>query len=300
MTDVQSLRIENGFKLTKVGVLGVAKPVQVRRPGRTTTLTVAFDVFVDLPANQKGSHLSRNIEAIAELVDESVREPVSGLEDLCADLAQALLAKHDYASYAEVHAAGDYFLEKTTPLGRRSLERYRLLAEAHARRENGPQVRRSVGVEVIGMTACPCAMETIQAERRRRDPTAPEGGDGPTITHNQRNITFVQVEVPEDGEIEADDLIAIAEASVSAPTYEFLKRPDEGRLVEEAHGNPKFVEDVVRDVLARLLDRYPTLPDETPVRVRSESEESIHKHNAFAERITTFGELRARYGSRKD
>jgi len=60
-----------------------------------------------------------------------------------------------------------------------------------------------------------------------------------------------------------------------------------------AHRNPKFVEDVVRDVLERLLKRYPKMPDSTQVRVKSEAEESIHKHNAFAERSTTFGELRA-------
>ncbi|HLQ41474.1 MAG TPA: GTP cyclohydrolase, FolE2/MptA family, partial [Thermoplasmata archaeon] len=85
----------------------------------------------------------------------------------------------------------------------------------------------------------------------------------------------------------------IVEESLSAPTYGLLKRPDEGRLVEMAHRNPKFVEDVVRDVLDRLLKRYPKMPDTTWVRVKSEAEESIHKHNALAERSTTFGELRA-------
>src|SRR5216117_4414353 len=80
---------------------------------------------------------------------------------------------------------------------------------------------------------------------------------------------------------------------LSAPTFGLLKRPDEGRLVEMAHRNPKFVEDVVRDVLERLLKRYPKMPDGTWVRVNSEAEESIHKHNALAERSTTFGELRS-------
>src|SRR5438876_11558931 len=64
-------------------------------------------------------------------------------------------------------------------------------------------------------------------------------------------------------------------------------------MVEMAHRNPKFVEDVVRAVLVRLLKRYPKMPDTAWVRVKSEAEESIHKHNAFAERSTTFGELRA-------
>ena len=93
--------------------------------------------------------------------------------------------------------------------------------------------------------------------------------------------------------VKPGELIDIVEASMSAPTYGLLKRPDEGKLVEMAHRNPKFVEDVVREVLERLRARYPKMPDSAWVRVKSESEESIHKHNAFAERSTTFGELRA-------
>jgi GTP cyclohydrolase-4 len=115
----------------------------------------------------------------------------------------------------------------------------------------------------------------------------------PIITHNQRNRTTLIVQEPPDHDVEADDLIDIVEESLSAPTYGLLKRPDEGRLVEMAHRNPKFVEDVVREVLDRILRRYPKMPDATWVRVTSEAEESIHKHNAFAERSTTFYELRA-------
>src|SRR5207247_4817070 len=85
----------------------------------------------------------------------------------------------------------------------------------------------------------------------------------------------------------------VVEDSLSAAALGLLKRPDEGRLVEMAHRNPKFVEAVVRDVLERLLKRYPKMPDGTWVRVKSEAEESIHKHNALAERSTTFGELRS-------
>jgi len=115
----------------------------------------------------------------------------------------------------------------------------------------------------------------------------------PIITHNQRNRTTAILQEPPGHEIEADELVDIVEESLSAPTFGLLKRPDEGRLVEMAHRNPKFVEDVVREVLDRLLKRYPKMPDTAWVRVKSEAEESIHKHNAFAERSTTFGELRA-------
>ena len=79
---------------------------------------------------------------------------------------------------------------------------------------------------------------------------------------------------------------------MSSPTFELLKRTDEKEVVLQAHKNPKFVEDVVRDMLTRVLKQYGSLPDETCVIAKSESLESIHKHNAFAERVTTVGELK--------
>jgi GTP cyclohydrolase-4 len=102
------------------------------------------------------------------------------------------------------------------------------------------------------------------------------------------------VEVPERVEIEADDLIDIVEGSLSSPTYGILKRKDEAKVVLKAHEHPKFVEDVVRDILGKVLRKYKNLDDSVHVTVRSESEESIHKHNAFAERVTTLGELRSK------
>jgi GTP cyclohydrolase-4 len=289
---VQGEKVANAFRLNKVGVTGVLKPVQVRRPSREVTLTTTLDVFVDLPPDQKGSHLSRNLEAINEVVDRSVRDPVGSLEELTETIARSLLKRHDYATTSEVWATADYFLERTSPWGRTSLESYRLVARANARR-GSRDVERSIGVEVVGMTACPCAMETVREDLLKEHPEVARWPDGvPIITHNQRNRTTLILQESPGHEVEADDLIDLVEDSLSAPTYGLLKRPDEARLVEMAHRNPKFVEDVVRDVLDRLLKRYPKMPDETWIRVKSEAEESIHKHNAFAERSTTFGELR--------
>ena len=290
--DVQSERPANSFRLEKVGVRGVMKPVQVSRTGHTVTLPTTFDVFVDVPASQRGSHLSRHLEVIGEIVDASVRSNVPSLEDLAGTIATTLLKRHETATQSEVWARADYFLERTSPWGRKSLEPYRLVAKATADRGRSVQTHRAVGVEVVGMTACPCAMETIR-DGLASTP-APRGvPDGlPLITHNQRNRTTVMLDVPEGHEVEADDLIEIVESSLSSPTYELLKRPEEGKLVEAAHRKPRFVEDVVREVLARILKRYSDLPDPALVSVKSESDESIHKHNAYAERTTTLGELR--------
>ncbi len=288
--DVQSWPAELRFKLTRVGVTGVKKPVDVTRSDGTITLTANFDIYVDLPSTMKGSHLSRNLEVVNEIVEESVRAPVSSLEDLCSDIARRLLTRHEYASCSEVKTKADYFLERQTPLGKKTTEHYLLMATAHARRDSDIALLKSIGVEVVGMTACPCAMETIRHNLDLEGRLS--GPDTPIITHNQRNRTTLLIEVPEGFEVEANDLIDMVEESLSAPTYEILKRADEAEVVKRAHEEPRFVEDVVREILTRLLKRYADFPDQTQVWVRSNSEESIHKHNAEAERITTLGELR--------
>ncbi|HSV42280.1 MAG TPA: GTP cyclohydrolase MptA [Methanomassiliicoccales archaeon] len=288
LSDVQGRRLTNGFMLSRVGVTEVKKPVQISRGGKTVTLICTIDVFVDLPSSQKGSHLSRNLEVISEVVEICLSQPVKGLEELAATICRELLERHEYATFSEAIVKADYFLERTVPSGRKTMESYNLLARAVKSRGNG--LKKMIGVEVVGMTACPCAMETVRDLQKGN--LRFNGESGPNITHNQRNITTVMMEVPEEYEVEANDLIDIVERSFSSPTYEILKRAEEAQVVIVAHDNPKFVEDVVRTNLMHILTKYKELPDDVLVTVRSESQESIHKHNAFAERVTTLGEIR--------
>jgi len=285
--DVQNRKVDASFKLTRVGVTGVKKPVRIKRKGDIAlindTLNCTIDVFVDLPADQRGSHLSRNLEILRETVDESVKKPASGIETLAADICKKLLSRHEYADTAEVLIIAEYFRKNRTPNGRETLEMYTLIGEASAVRNEG--ISKTIGVEVIGMTACPCAQETVGNALKCKSDVA-------VMTHNQRNICTVSMTMDERVNVEANDLIDIVEASFSSPTYEILKRDDEAAVVINAHNNPKFVEDVVRDVLKKIVEKYSKLPDDVYLTVRSESEESIHKHNAFAERQTTLGDLR--------
>jgi len=276
LPDVQSWKPEASFRLTRVGIRGIKKPVCIKRNGRVVNLIPTLDLFVDLPASRKGSDLSRNAEIIEEIVDESVRQPSYSLEDLCERIAEKLLQRHEYASCAEVRSIADYFLDRSTPSGRKTMEPYKIMARAVKEREG--ETKKFIGVEVIGMTACPCAMENIRKAY------------GEKYTHNQRNVATLIIQ--NDGSVDADDLIEIAERAMSSPTYEILKRKDEMEVVRHAHENPKFVEDVVRDMLKQILEKYSNLPDDFIVIARSESFESIHKHNAYAERTTTLGELR--------
>jgi len=285
--DVQNRRVDTGFRLTRVGVTGVKKPVRIEREGDISlindTLNCTIDVFVDLPAEQRGSHLSRNLEILRDIVDDSVRKPVTGIETLAVDICKKLLNKHEYADVAEVMMTAEYFRNNKTPNGRDTLEIYTLFGEAAAVRGKG--ILKTIGVEVIGMTACPCAQETVGNALGCK-------GNVAVMSHNQRNICTVSMTMDEKIDVEANDLIDIVEASFSSPTYEILKRDDEAAVVINAHNNPKFVEDVVRDVLKKIVERYPKLPNDVFLTVRSESEESIHKHNAFAERQTLLGDLR--------
>ncbi len=290
-TDVQSRLVEKKFKLTRVGVTGVKKPIVVQRPWGENTLNAVIDIYVDLPSDQKGSHMSRNLEITSEVVDNTVREPVKGLENLSASICELLLERHEYASYSEVEINSDYFLEKESPKGKKSLENYQIKAKAEGFRDE--EIVKYIGVEVVGWNACPCAMEGAREKFKKEYPEIKEELEKiPFITHNQRNNTTLMMEVPEDKDVEVNDLIEIIEGALSSPTHEILKRDDETEIVIQAHENPKFVEDVVRDILSEILERYADFPDHIHVEVKSESEESIHKHNAMAERVTTFGELR--------
>ena len=308
LPDVQSRRAEKPYRLTRVGVTGVVKPVRVSRGGHANHLVATFDVSVDLPAEQRGTHMSRNIEVVNRVIDEHVRKETASLEDLASGIAHALLERHEYAAEAEAEVTAGYFRERKTPQNHApTLERYQLYANATVARGGGET--RSIGVEVVGMTACPCAMEGSRHVLQERGHSV---GDFPTVSHNQRNVATLLLETPAGHmadtdvqarpidvheskwvDVEADELIDIAEASLSAPTFELLKRGDETALVLHAHENPRFVEDVVREMLHAVVTRYAgRLPDETLVHARSVAEESIHKHDAFAERTTTLGELR--------
>ena len=286
--DVQYGKGSSGFKLTKVGVSQVRKPVLIKRPELTNPLNsvvnCSIDIFVDLPASQRGSHLSRNVEVLREVAEESTSKPVTGLENMAVDMVRKLLVKHEYAQNAYVTVKAEYYKANKTPSGRDTLELYTIHAGAHGTRDG--QIRKTIGVEAIGMTACPCAQETVGEMLNVENPGFP------MMSHNQRNVVTIKVTTDVDQNLVVDDLIELAEKSVSTPTFELLKREDEGRVVINAHTNTRFVEDVVRNGLTLVVHHYKDLPDDAEILVVSDSQESIHKHNAYAERTATMGELR--------
>jgi len=288
--------------LTRVGVTGVKKLLKIEREDkRPIILLPTFDAFVDLPSKQRGIHMSRNPEAISEVLEEVVERNVLELESLCAEIVNSLLKKHKYAKRAEVSMKSDFMFRKKSPIThKKSQEMTKIMADAIGYRDQEEvMIRKMIGAEVVGMTVCPCAQETIKEAARQElmkfldeKTTQKVLETVPIASHNQRGRGMILIEVPEDHTIRGEDLIKIIEESMSSPVYELLKRPDENAVVIEAHRNPMFVEDCVRNMIHRIVKEFPHLPDDTLVTVRQINEESIHRHNAFAEKVATMGELK--------
>jgi GTP cyclohydrolase-4 len=301
-TDRQSEAPEVRLSLSRAGVSRVRRVVHLEIDGRPSVYNAEFSMVADLAADRSGVHMSRFAEILEEATLDVLAEAnkPARIERLAEAIAREIV-QSQRAIRADVRLRARFGLERWTPVsGKRGEETYTLVGIAHAD-ESG--TRRVVGVEAEGMTACPCAQamvrehslhELIEAGFSETD--ARLALDVlPVATHNQRGRGSILIGVPESQAdvIRAEDLVEIVENSMSSETYDLLKRPDEFFVVNKAHHNPKFVEDVVRGILFRALEMYADFGDDTFVFASQINEESIHKHDAFAEGFGLFGELRA-------
>ena len=291
------------IKLTRVGVTGVKKLLQLERTNkRPIILLPTFDAFVDLPSHQKGVHMSRNPEAISEVLEDVANGSTVDVESLCAKIVEKMMTKHEYAERVEISMTTDFMFMKESPVTKnKTQEMAQLKAKAVGYRteDNKIEIRKSVGAEVIGMTVCPCAQESVRESDKTKllefldEETTQKVLDTVTFaSHNQRGVGTLLIEVPEHKIVKAEDLIDIIETSMSSPVCELLKRPDENATVMNAHRKPVFVEDCVRNMMEKIVQKYGDFPDDTLITARQENQESIHRHNAFAEKVTTLGELK--------
>lgn len=302
LPDTQDDSPEIPISLTRVGVTGVKKLLQLeRKDKRPIILVPTFDAFVDLPNNQKGVHMSRSPEAISEVLETVTNDNSMEVEYICAEIVNKMMKKHEYAKRVEISMTTDYMYIKESPVTKnKTQEMAKLIAKAVGIRENGEiKIRKSIGAELIGMTVCPCAQESVKESNRTEllefldEETVEKVLNTVTFaSHNQRGIGTLLIEVPEQKEVKGNDIIEIIETSMSSPVCELLKRPDENATVLNAHSNPVFVEDCVRNMMESVAKKYIDFPDDTLITARQENEESIHRHNAYAEKITTLGELK--------
>ena len=228
------------------------------------------------------------------------------MELFCLVVAKKLLEKHSYAEMSEVWLETLYPREKQSPATKKKTQEiYKLKGIAAARRNNGDiSCKKVVGVEVEGLTACPCGQElTASIIKKHLEEKKIEKKiidlilkEIPSPTHNQRGSGVLLVGFPEkhlNKRVEADILIDIVESSMSSPLYEILKRTDEAKVIWDSHHHPRFVEDVVRAIYLNLNKQIPWLPDEAFILASQTNFESIHRHNAFAERYGLWKTLKA-------
>lgn len=245
LRDVQNEKSNHQIKLSKVGILNLEYPVTIRRPDRDHEVILEIKMSVDLPEGQKGVHMSRFIEKIEE--NFTIPQEAEGIEELARKIAIDQLSIHDYAQRAivELKTRRDY---------------KKKIYDLFARYDSGID-RKTIGIKVVGTTACPCSIELT---------------DG--LSHNQRAIITIELET-NGNQVYAEDLVETCEQSFSTPVGLMLKRPEEKEIVERMHSNPMFVEDVVRKCVYILQSKYP----ESFCKVNCVSLESIHPYDVFAE-----------------
>jgi GTP cyclohydrolase I/GTP cyclohydrolase-4 len=293
--DIQASEPEVRLGLSRAGVTGVSKAIRIRYGETEKLIAAEIDCTVDLEPTQKGVHMSRFPELFAEAIEEVVIGEAFLVETLADHIARHIVDRQR-ALRAEVKITARYPLERATPVTELPTQEMVALIGIAAASERS--VRRVVGVEAIGINACPCAQGLVRGRASERLLEAGfEGGDVerilelvPLATHNQRGrgTLYVGSELP----VNAEQLVTIVEGSMSSPVYELLKRPDELFVVEHAHLQPRFVEDSVRLALKGVVDRYPSLDDGDFLYSRQVNLETIHAHDVLAERHGTVGEIR--------
>ena len=291
--DVQEESPSARLRLDQTGVTGLHRIIRLADGGGLFYATL--DLFVELPPDQKGAHMSRFSDTVEEVLEDLGAFEAPMIEILAERIARALTVGHR-AGRADVEIRAQFPLERRAPVsGKPSQELYTLIGIAAATPRRTVQL---IGVEAEGMMACPCAQEMVRAQAEARllehglspDLTAEVLSLVPVATHNQRGRGRLLVGA--DRPLRAEDLVEIVEGSMSSESYDLLKRPDELFVVEKAHRHPRFVEDTVREILRNFVNTYPELPDDAYVHARQVNMETIHKHDVFAQRGGRVGEIR--------
>jgi len=257
MTDMQDRMpaVEQG--LEKVGIENLKTLVKTSYKGREYRFVPTISLAIDLPKDRKGAHMSRLIEAITECVEQEAEKTHLSLEKLGKSVLEDLKKRHPYG-HGLVEFKTDLVIYRKTPVTRRKT------GETHGVEVSAifgdGRFRKRLTVIVYGNTSCPHAMEYAGKP------------------HIQRAVATLTVETDFENPVDLEDLIAMCESSFSSPVYTLLKTEDEASVVERMHENPLFVEDVCRNILgeAKKISR-------AEISVKVVSQESIHRHDVFAE-----------------
>ena len=251
MPDVQSSNDRRNIAIDRVGVKDVTYPMRLRTPDGGEQTTVAkINMYVSLPHHQKGTHMSRFLEVL----NAETSEPLT--PERIPAIARAIKERLN-AETAYFECSFTYFIKKLAPVTKMpGLMDYQVKFEVTT---NGTEdIIMSVAAPAASL--CPCSKEISKYG-----------------AHNQR--CRIESKVRFTGALWIEDLVQILEKAASCPVFAVLKRPDEKYVTEHAYENPKFVEDIVRDLALALEDE----PRVTWFSIDSENFESIHNHNAYAQ-----------------
>ncbi|RJF95937.1 GTP cyclohydrolase I FolE2 [Noviherbaspirillum saxi] len=250
LPDIQSQIDGRNIAIDAVGVNGVRYPITIASEGKPTSTLGTYSMTVGLSASAKGTHMSRFIELL-----EAAKNPIGQTEFITLGLD--MLSRLD-ATYGTIEVKFPYFIRKTAPVSQvQSLLDVDVGWKAVVSTRHSPIF--SMRVVVAATSLCPCSKE-ISAYG----------------AHNQRSHIVIDAEI--NGDMSIEELISVAEQGASCEVYGLLKRVDEKYVTERAYDNPKFVEDLARDIAVALnaehrVDRYC---------VEVENFESIHNHSAVA------------------
>ncbi len=250
IADVQSSQDTRNIAIDKVGIKDIRHPVRILdRAGNEQHTVATFNMYVELPHHFKGTHMSRFVD----ILNSHEREiSVDSFKDMLREMSERLEAKTGY-----IEMSFPFFINKTAPAsGVKSLMDYDVTLIG---RINNGEYCTQTRVVVAATSLCPCSKKISNYG-----------------AHNQRS--HVTITAKASSALWVEELIDVAEAEASSEVYSLLKRTDEKVITERAYDNPKFVEDLVRDVAARLNEMENILA----YTVEAENFESIHNHSAYA------------------
>lgn len=253
--DVQSSVDHRELPIEQVGIRGVRYPVLILREDGAVNASVGeFSLSVGLPADQKGTHMSRFIELLESMNSRGIALSADAMRSLLSDMLARLCA-----STGLLEVSLPFFMMKSAPVsGVQSMMDYRCKWVAE---QSDDGVSISCEVKVPVKSLCPCSKEISEYG-----------------AHNQRSEVTVITELSEGVTFSVEALVRQIESQASCELWGLLKRPDEKYVTERAYDNPKFVEDLVRDVAQTVA----AISGVKAYVVEAENFESIHNHSAWA------------------
>ncbi len=260
LKDTQNLKDTRGVDIQKVGINHLELPLNIQRKNESNQIVNAeARVTVSLPRHYKGTHMSRFVEVLREWENKNL---------LGVDIKGCLasIIKKLNAQSGELKFKFKYFIDKKAPMSKMTFPMgYDCSFEGQLGVDKGAETYKFIlGVKVPLTTLCPCSKEISDFG-----------------AHNQRAIVSVKVSYDEGEHIWIEDLIKMIEQCGSCEIYPLLKRVDEKFVTEHAYTNPKFVEDILRDVVLTLRENKVIKWFE----VECEAFESIHNHSAWAYQV---------------